>query len=195
MTPGQFFAETLLVLLKDLQIIDEKSIHTIIQKLELAGQTMKGAELVAHAWKDKQFKQRLLTNPTETAKEIDIITSNPNAPTILQIVENTITEHHFIVCTLCSCYPSALLGLSPAWYKSTNYRARAVREPRKVLEEFGVIIENEQSVIVHDSTADCRYLVLPQPPRHLTEEDIQSMSIEELKSLVTRDSMIGVQIL
>lgn len=129
---------------------------------------------------------------SKAAGEIDIVTSNPNAPTVLRVVENRPNLHNLIVCTLCSCYPSALLGLSPSWYKSRNYRARAVREPRKVLEEFGLSLPQSTRIVVHDSTADCRYLVLPQPPESLSQEDIQRMSVEELKAYVTRDSMIGV---
>ena len=100
-----------------------------------------------------------------------------------------------IVCTLCSCYPAGLLGLSPAWYKSRNYRARVVREPRQVLKEFGLVLPSDVSIQVHDSTADLRYLVIPMPPSSLTAEDIQTKSVEELKAYVTRDSMIGVAVL
>lgn len=114
---------------------------------------------------------------------------------MLRVVANTPTIHHVIVCTLCSCYPASLLGLSPAWYKSRNYRARVVREPRTVLKEFGLTLSDQISIQVHDSTADLRYLVVPLPPAHLTSEDIAKMSIDELKVLVTRDSMIGVAVL
>ena len=129
------------------------------------------------------------------AMEHNIPTSNPNAPTVLRVVANTPTLHNVIVCTLCSCYPLGLLGFSPAWYKSRAYRARVVREPRKVLQEFGLHLSDQVAVRVHDSTADCRYFVLPLPPAHLSEEDIQRMSHAELKALVTRDSMIGVAVL
>ena len=131
----------------------------------------------------------------EVGEEIGIATSNPNAPTVLRVVENRAGVHNLIVCTLCSCYPSSLLGLSPSWYKSRNYRARAIKEPRKVLEEFGLHLPQSTKIIVHDSTADCRYLVLPMPPSHLTSEDIARLSIEDLKAYVSRDSMIGVAIL
>lgn len=103
--------------------------------------------------------------------------------------------HHVIVCTLCSCYPAALLGLSPAWYKSRNYRARVVRTPRVVLGEFGVVLPPGQRIMVHDSTADCRYLVLPMPPKECTLEQLQAMPLAEVKKLVTRNSMIGVEVL
>lgn len=122
-------------------------------------------------------------------------TSNQNAPTILRVVANTPTVHNVIVCTLCSCYPIGLLGFSPAWYKSRAYRSRVVREPRKVLQEFGLAVPETTTVRVHDSTADCRYFVLPLPPAHLSEQDIQTMGHAELKALITRDSMIGVAVL
>jgi nitrile hydratase len=122
-------------------------------------------------------------------------TSNQNAVTILRVVANTASVHNVIVCTLCSCYPIGLLGFSPSWYKSRAYRSRVVREPRKVLAEFGLDLPATTSIRVHDSTADCRYFVLPLPPAHLTQEAINAMSHEELKKLVTRDSMIGVAVL
>jgi nitrile hydratase len=122
-------------------------------------------------------------------------TSNQNAVTILRVVANTASVHNVIVCTLCSCYPIGLLGFSPSWYKSRAYRSRVVREPRKVLAEFGLDVPATTSIRVHDSTADCRYFVLPLPPAHLTQEAINTMSHEELKKLVTRDSMIGVAVL
>jgi nitrile hydratase len=127
--------------------------------------------------------------------EYNMATSNQNAPTILRVVANTPTVHNVIVCTLCSCYPIGLLGFSPAWYKSRAYRSRVVREPRKVLQEFGLTVPETTMVRVHDSTADCRYFVLPLPPAHLSEQDIQTMSHAELKALITRDSMIGVAVL
>lgn len=123
--------------------------------------------------------------------ELGIKTSNPNAPTVLRVVENTPAVHNVIVCTLCSCYPIGLLGFSPAWYKSRSYRARVVREPRRVLAEFGTTIPPEVGVVVHDATADCRYLVLPMRPKHL--QDCNDPAI--LKAAITRDSMIGVTML
>jgi nitrile hydratase len=129
------------------------------------------------------------------ALEFGMQTSNQNAVTILRVVANTPSVHNVIVCTLCSCYPIGLLGFSPSWYKSRAYRSRVVREPRKVLAEFGLELPATTSIRVHDSTADCRYFVLPLPPAHLTQEAINTMSHEELKKLVTRDSMIGVAVL
>jgi nitrile hydratase len=142
-----------------------------------------GARLVARAWLDADYKARALANGTEAAREIGIEVG----PTNLIVLENTARIHNLVVCTLCSCYPRMLLGLPPDWYKSNNYRSRAVREPRAVLREFGTDIPDGIEVRVHDSTADMRYLVLPLRPagsEHLNES--------ELAELVTRDSMIGV---
>lgn len=143
-----------------------------------------GARLAARAWTDPAFRERLLDNGAETIKEMGFDLS----PTEFTVMENTDTVHNVIVCTLCSCYPRALLGMSPAWYKSYNYRARVVREPRAVLQEFGVDLPDEVEVRVHDSTAELRYMVLPQRP-----DRTEGWSEERLAALVTRDSLIGTQ--
>ncbi len=143
-----------------------------------------GARLTARAWTDPDFRARLLANGAETIREMGFDLS----PTEFTVMENTDAVHNVIVCTLCSCYPRALLGMSPAWYKSYAYRARVVREPRAVLEEFGVHLSDGVEVRVHDSTAELRYMVLPQRPAN-TED----WSEERLASLVTRDSLIGTQ--
>ena len=143
-----------------------------------------GAKLAARAWTDPEFRERLLTNGAETIKELGFDLS----PTEFTVMENTDQVHNVIVCTLCSCYPRALLGMSPAWYKSYNYRARVVREPRAVLAEFGVELSDNVEVRVHDSTAELRYMVLPQRPA-----DTEGWSEERLASVVTRDSLIGTQ--
>lgn len=142
-----------------------------------------GAVLVARAWTDPAFRQRLLANGAEAIREFGFDLS----PTEFTVVENTDSVHNVIVCTLCSCYPRELLGLPPSWYKSRQYRARVVREPRTVLKEFGTELPDDVEIRVHDSTADIRYLVVPQQP-----EGTEGMSAEELESLITRDSMIGV---
>ncbi len=141
-----------------------------------------GAAVVARAWVDPAFKQRLLDNAGDASREMgfDI------GPLNLIAVENTADTHNLIVCTLCSCYPRNLLGLPPDWYKTREYRSRAVREPRAVLREFGVDLPAGTTVRVHDSTADMRYIVLPARPN-----GTDSMTETELASLVTRDSMIG----
>ncbi len=141
-----------------------------------------GAAVVARAWVDPAFKQRFLDNAGDASREMgfDI------GPLNLIAVENTADTHNLIVCTLCSCYPRNLLGLPPDWYKTREYRSRAVREPRAVLREFGVDLPAGTTVRVHDSTADMRYIVLPARPN-----GTDSMTETELASLVTRDSMIG----
>ncbi len=143
-----------------------------------------GAKVIARAWTDPAFKARLLANAKDAVAELGIDTGS--AP-VLVAVENTERIHNVIVCTLCSCYPRTLLGRPPDWYKSLNYRSRVVVDPRGVLKEFGLELEPDVEVRVFDSTADMRYLVIPQRPagtEHMTEE--------ELAQLVTRDSMIGV---
>ena len=143
-----------------------------------------GARVVARAWVDPAFKVRLLANAKEAIAELGIDT---DALTTLVAVENTAKVHNVVVCTLCSCYPRAILGLPPDWYKSLSYRSRVVVDPRGVLREFGTALPAEVEVRVYDSTADMRYLVIPERPtgtEHLGEE--------ELAELVTRDSMIGV---
>lgn len=144
-----------------------------------------GAAVVTRAWIDPEFKQRLLADAGAASREMgfDI------GPLNLIAVENTQTVHNLIVCTLCSCYPRNLLGLPPDWYKTRAYRSRAVKEPRKVLEEFGVTISKDTAIRVHDSTADMRYIVLPARPDYTDHLDEA-----ELASLVTRDSMIGTGI-
>lgn len=143
-----------------------------------------GARLVARAWADPQFKARLLTDTKSAAIELGI---DASGPVEFVTVENTPEVHNLIVCTLCSCYPRAILGRPPDWYKSFNYRSRAVKEPRAVMREFGFEPGEDVEVTVHDSTADIRYLVLPMRP-----SGTEGMSEEELAALVTRDSMIGV---
>lgn len=143
-----------------------------------------GGRLVARAWVDDGFRERLLNDGAETIKEMGFDLS----PTEFTVLENTPRLHNVIVCTLCSCYPRALLGMSPAWYKSKNYRARVVREPRAVLEEFGVELTDDVEVRVHDSTAELRYMVLPERPAATA-----GWSEERLAALVTRDSLIGTQ--
>ncbi|HXJ01195.1 MAG TPA: nitrile hydratase subunit alpha [Micropepsaceae bacterium] len=144
-----------------------------------------GAAIVARAWTDSAFKQRLLTDGSEAIGEFGLNMGG----THLVVVENTPDVHNMIVCTLCSCYPRNVLGLPPAWYKNREYRARAVREPRRVLAEFGLEVPEEVEVRVHDSTADMRYLVLPMRPA-----GTEKLDASELAEIVTRDCMIGVAV-
>ena len=143
-----------------------------------------GAKVVAKTWVDPEFKSRLLADARSAVSEMGYSLTHDAE---LAVLENTQEVHHLVVCTLCSCYPTALLGPPPDWYKSFSYRQRAVVEPRAVMGEFGLKVDDEVQVRVVDSTADLRYLVLPRRP-----EGTEGMSEEELAALVTRDSMIGV---
>jgi nitrile hydratase subunit alpha len=145
----------------------------------------RGAAVVARAWSDPAFKARLLADATEAIGEFGFA---GHATGHLQAVENTPGLHNLVVCTLCSCYPFSLLGMSPAWYKSNEYRARAVRDPRGVLAEFGVALDEATQVRVWDSTSERRYLVLPQRP-----EGVEDWDENSLAQLVTRNAMIGVE--
>ncbi len=143
-----------------------------------------GARLVARAWVDSGFKARLVADPKAACAEVGI---DASGLVEFAVVENTDRVQHMVVCTLCSCYPRAILGRPPDWYKSLSYRSRAVIEPRAVMREFGTELALDVEVQVHDSTADIRYLVLPQRPK-----GTEGWSEEQLAKLVTRDSMIGV---
>lgn len=144
---------------------------------------LQGARVVARAWVDPEYRQLLLQDGGAACEAIGL----DRGPYKLVVVENTEQLHNVIVCTLCSCYPRWLLGLPPDWYKSRNYRSRAINQPREVLKEFGTDIGEDTVVRVHDSTADMRYLVLPRRPA-----GTDGWSEEKLAALVTRDSMIGV---
>jgi nitrile hydratase len=145
-----------------------------------------GARLVARAWTDEGFRARLLADGKAAAVELGMdAVASPD----LVVVENTPEVHNLIVCTLCSCYPRAVLGRPPDWYKSFEYRSRAVREPRAVMREFGFVPPEGTRVAVHDSTADVRYMVLPMRP-----PGTEGMDEEELADLVTRDALIGVNV-
>ena len=143
-----------------------------------------GARLVARAWVDPEFKGRLLADARTAALELGL---DAGPSPVVVAVENTEDVHHIVVCTLCSCYPKTLLGPPPDWYKSIPYRSRAVSDPRGVLSEFGVALDDDVELRVLDSTADIRYLVIPRRPA-----GSETMSEAELAALVTRDSMIGV---
>ncbi|HET7743287.1 MAG TPA: nitrile hydratase subunit alpha [Gaiellaceae bacterium] len=143
-----------------------------------------GAKLVARAWVDQDFKERLLADARSAALELGL---DPGPSPVVVALENTDDVHNMVVCTLCSCYPRALLGPPPDWYKSLPYRSRAVSDPRGVLDEFGLELEEDVELRVFDSTADIRYLVIPRRPAGM-----ESLGEDELAALVTRDSMIGV---
>ena len=143
---------------------------------------LKGAQVVARAWIDPAFKRRLLADGAAAIAEFGLPSGAP-----LVVVENTPADHHMVVCTLCSCYPWAVLGLPPTWYKSFEYRSRAVIEPRAVLREFGLELDPAVTVHVHDISAEVRYMVLPERP-----VGTAGLSEEALAGLVSRDAMIGV---
>jgi nitrile hydratase len=171
-----------LELLAQKSILSPAQITEAIAIMDARGPAL-GAKVVARAWVDKAFKSRLLADGSAACRELGIDVGTLK----LVVVENTPEVHNMIVCTLCSCYPKMLLGIPPAWYKSKAYRSRAAREPRAVLAEFGLDVEANVTVRVHDSTADMRYLVLPMRP-----PGTENFSEERLAELVTRDSMIGV---
>ena len=172
-------------LLLEKGVLTEPEVQDSISYME-ARSPANGAKLVARAWVDPDFKELLLSDGKAAASELGM---DPEHPAEFVVVENTPEVHNLIVCTLCSCYPRAILGRPPDWYKSFAYRSRAVREPRAVMREFGFEPPEGVEVLVHDSTADVRYMVLPmRPPR------TEGMDEEELAGLVTRDSLVGAGI-
>lgn len=170
-------------LLVEKGVITQEDIQRQIDYME-ARSPANGARLVARAWVDAKFKARLLADPKAACAEMGIDATSINEFVVL---ENTEKLRHLVVCTLCSCYPRPILGRPPDWYKSLNYRSRAVNDPRGVMREFGQELSDDVEVRVHDSTADIRYLVLPLRP-----QGTEGMGEKELARLVTRDSMIGV---
>lgn len=170
-------------LLIEKQLITAGEIRRMLEVMDTRNPAL-GAKVVARAWVDPEFRARLLANGRAACEELGISFFED---TQLIVLENTDDVHNLIVCTLCSCYPREVLGLPPDWYKLKPYRARAVKEPRAVLAEFGTAIPDDVAVHVSDSTAMVRYLVLPQRPAHT-----ENFNEDELASLVTRDAMIGV---
>jgi nitrile hydratase len=165
------------------QLIGADEIRRQIEVLDSRTPAL-GGKVVARAWVDPEFKARLLEDGRKACEELGITFYDDTG---LIVVENTPEVHNLIVCTLCSCYPRPVLGLPPDWYKLKPYRARAVKEPRKVLAEFGTVIPDDVEIRVSDSTAAIRFLVLPRRP-----EGTEDLSEEQLAELVTRDAMIGV---
>jgi nitrile hydratase subunit alpha len=163
--------------------LTEEAVDAVVSAYEQDIGPMRGARLVGRAWTDPAFRARLLANASEAARELGIagfVGENVMA------VENTPEVHNVVACTLCSCYPWAVLGLPPAWYKSPEYRSRIVREPRAVLADFGLDVPEGKEIRVWDSSSDMRYFVLPERP-----EGSEGLSEEALAGLVTRDAMIG----
>jgi len=164
-------------------LIDPNTLDELIDTYENNIGPQNGAKVVAKAWVDKDYKKRLLENATSAIRELSY---QGRQGENMVVVENTPEIHNVVVCTLCSCYPWPVLGIPPTWYKSDEYRSRAVREPRKVLSEFGLNIDSKVQIKVWDSTAELRYLVLPMRPF-----GSENMNEAELAELVTRNSMIG----
>jgi nitrile hydratase len=171
-------------LLVEKGIVDSAALDAIVDLYEHKVGPRSGARVIARAWVDPAFKQRLLANATTAIEELGFDTGQADCMVVL---ENTSKVHNLIVCTLCSCYPSSVIGLPPRWYKSMPYRSRAVIDPRGVLREFGTELDEDVEIHVWDSTSEMRYLVLPERPA-----GTEGMSETELAELVTRDAMIGV---
>jgi nitrile hydratase len=171
-------------LLVEKGLVDPAALDALVDAYEHKIGPRNGAQVVARAWIDPAFKKRLLADGTAAIGELGF---GGRGGDYLVAVENTPQVHNLVVCTLCSCYPWAVLGLPPVWYKSAAYRSRAVIDPRGVLREFGLELTEDVEVRVHDSTAELRYLVLPERPA-----GSDKLKEEELAALVTRDAMIGV---
>jgi nitrile hydratase subunit alpha len=182
--PPALRTEALEQLLTERGLIDPKAMNEIITDYETNVGPLNGAKVVAKAWTDPQYRQRLLEDGTAAIKELGF--SGRQGEHIV-VVENTATTHNVVVCTLCSCYPWPVLGLPPGWYKDPAYRSRMVSEPRRVLAEMGLELAGNVQIIVRDSTSEVRWLVLPERPA-----GTEDLTEEELVPLVTRDAMVGV---
>jgi len=180
-------AEALEALLLEKGLLDPAEVDAVIANYGERVGPLNGARVVARAWTDEAYRQRLLADGTAAAAELGIVGGPGGQMERLVVVENGPAVHNVVVCTLCSCYPWALLGLPPRWYKDPAYRSRVVREPREVLREFGLEVPAEKALKVWDSSAEVRYLVLPERP-----EGTQGFSEAQLAALVSREAMIGV---
>jgi nitrile hydratase len=167
-------------------LTDDAELDGLLTRLLEGASPLNGARIVARAWVDDDFRRRLLADAPRAIEDLGLSMSGGLKVQGLGVVENTATEHHVLVCTLCSCYPLGLLGPSPSWYKSEAYRSRVVREPREVLREFGLDLPDDVTITVHDTSAEYRYLVLPRRPA-----GTGGLGEEELTRLVTRDGLIG----
>ena len=172
--------------LEDAGVVEGAELDAILDRFLASASPANGARIIARAWIDGGFRDRLLADANAAIKELGLSMGAGLQEQVLRVVENTATVHNVIVCTLCSCYPLALLGPSPSWYKSEAYRSRVVREPREVLAEFGLELEPQVEIRVWDASAETRYLVLPRRP-----EGTDGLSEEELAQLVSRNGMIG----
>jgi nitrile hydratase len=183
--PAAIRAEAIESLLIEKGLITAAEVDEVVERYNERIGPLNGARVVARAWRDAAFKQALLEDATAAVAPFEFEGGQTEK---LVVVENTATVHNVVVCTLCSCYPWAMLGLPPRWYKDPAYRSRIVREPRRVLAEFGVQLEPDVEVRVWDSSAEVRYLVLPQAPANAAQ-----LADDELVARVTRDAMIGVE--
>jgi nitrile hydratase len=186
-TPVEERVAALEALLTDKGLVDPAVLDQIVASYEHDIGPMNGAKVVARAWVDPEYRQRLLDDGTAAIGELGFGGAEGDH---MVVVENTDEVHNLVVCTLCSCYPWPVLGLPPNWYKSPPYRSRAVREPRVLLAEMGTTVPDDVEIRVWDSSAEVRYLVLPLRPT-----GTETMDEDELAALVTRDSMIGVAVL
>ena len=182
--PVALRTEALEQILVERGLVDPAVMEAYIRTYEQDVGPMNGAKVVARAWTDPDYRQRLLDNGTGAIAELGF--KGPQGEHIV-VLENTPTEHHVVVCTLCSCYPWPVLGLPPNWYKDPAYRARIVREPRAVLAEMGLSLPDAVAIHVSDSSSEVRYMVLPERP-----EGTEAWSEEQLAAVVTRDAMVGV---
>jgi nitrile hydratase len=168
-------------------LTDDEELDAILTRLYETASPVNGARIVARAWTDEAFRERLLEDGSAAAAELGFQTGGIGGGGYrLRVVANTSERHNMIVCTLCSCYPISLLGPSPSWYKSLAYRSRAVREPRAVLEEFGLTLPEDTEISVWDTSAETRYLVLPRRP-----DGTGDLPADDLAALVTRNGLIG----
>ncbi|MDE0974303.1 MAG: nitrile hydratase subunit alpha [Candidatus Nanopelagicales bacterium] len=182
--PMNLRTEALEQLLVERGLVDPQVMDTFIKTYEKDVGPLNGAQVVAKAWTDPEFKQRLLDDGTGAVAELGF--KGPQGEHLV-VVENSSAVHNVVVCTLCSCYPWPLLGLPPAWYKDPAYRSRVVREPRTVLNEMGLELPKDTEITVWDSSSEVRFFVLPQRP-----SGTEKFSEAELAALVTRDAMVGV---
>jgi nitrile hydratase len=167
-------------------LTDDAELEAVLARTLQGASPANGARIVARAWVDDGFRRRLLDDAPAALPEVGLDMRSGLKVQKLGVVENTATQHHVLVCTLCSCYPIGLLGPSPTWYKSEAYRARVVREPRAVLAEFGLDLPDGVEITVHDTSAESRYLVLPRRP-----EGTEDLTEDRLAGLVTRNGLIG----
>ncbi|SNS37799.1 nitrile hydratase [Streptosporangium subroseum] len=182
--PPALRTEALEQLLTERGLIDPDTMDRIITTYETNVGPLNGAKVVARAWTDPEYRRWLLDDGTAAIRELGYVGRQAEH---IVVVENTATTHNVVVCTLCSCYPWSVLGLPPSWYKDPAYRARMVREPRRVLSEMGLDLADDVRITVHDSSSEVRWLVLPERPA-----GTEGLTAEQLVPLVTRDAMVGV---